>query len=85
MLLENEITHLFSRLFTGIDSDLHRRDAQTGRTARSEHSVPLMQIVENKVSQRHTVTGARKLAVAARIALASEVGPPPLTPTSFSR
>lgn len=84
MLLENEINQLFSRFIPG--QHFHgNSDAETRRQSRNEHTVPLAQILESKVAQKHEDRGTRKLAVAARIALATEVGPPPLTPRSVSR
>jgi len=78
MLLENEINQLFSRFMPGQQYHANS-DAETRRVSRSEHSVPLAQVLESKVSQKHEAKETRRLAVAARIALATEVGPPPLT------
>ena len=82
MQLGNEITRAFSRLFSSLDSKDNNHDAY--RSNCDERRVPLMHIVESKVSQRQPGK-ERKLAVATRIALASEVGPPPLTPAAIRR
>ncbi len=79
MLLEYEINQLFSRFVPGQNYQ-GSTDAEARRMSRNEHTVPLAQILESKVSQKHEDRGVRKLAAAARIALATEVGPPPLTP-----
>lgn len=80
MFLGNEISRVLSILFSSANA---KQERSRGRRAQEECRLPLMQIVEKKVSQRQKVarTGLEQqsFTVASRLALASEVGPPPLT------
>ncbi len=84
MFLGTEINNVLSKLFSSANAnqERHRR-----RTLHEERSLPLMQIVEKKVSQRSLAGGTglekKSFSVASRMALASEVGPPPLTPAAW--
>ncbi len=84
MILGTEINNFFSRLFSSENSNQN----QSYRTsAQADYRLPLMQVVEKKLSQK-SVAGTREFeqkpfTAASRIALASEVGPPPLTPATW--
>jgi hypothetical protein len=79
MLLGNEISNLFSRLFSS--SEIKSHEASKPHAARNEYHEPLMQIVERRLSQRREEAGA----LASHRGFANEVGPPPLTPANFGR
>lgn len=86
MFLGNEINNLFSKLFASASSN-QTRYCQTGPQA--DYRLPLMQIVEKKVSQKSLAGGTglekKSFSMDSRMALASEVGPPPLTPAAWRK
>ncbi len=86
MFLGFEINRVFEKLFSSANV---RQERHLQRVASEEHRMPLMQIVEKRVSQRQRVqnTGRERetVSVASRMVLASEVGPPPLTPATWHK
>ena len=83
MLLGIEINDFFSKLFAASGAKNGSQNAYERRVARNEHSVPLMQIVEHRVSQRKKE--ARMTKAGSNATFANEVGPPPLTPATMHR